>query len=233
MSKNFFETIIASGGFAGESFDMAQGPANTDVIDLLLTDAGAGPTGTATLQENAPVNLYSTGALGAAKNLDLSGIEQNGRFFFLSVRNSDLSTNNLTITATTDINGGGSSLVINTAVDYVFVHETGGNWRAYQQRLSTAATAAVFRATFAGADWSSGTANEITIIQTGAPAAGEIGPHALDIASSYDVTVFNDADDEQVDVGVVVNPSTGDVTLTKTGLGTNFAGRVLVLGTVA
>jgi hypothetical protein len=233
MAKNFFETIIASGGFAGESFDMAVGPANTDVIDLLLSAAGAGPTGVATLQENAPVNLYSTGALGAAKNLSLSGIEQNGRFFFLSVRNSDISTNNLTVTATTDINGGGTDLVISVAADYIFVHETGGSWRAYQQRLSTASAAAVFRATFAGTDWTNGTANEITIIQTGAPAAGEIGPHALDIASSYDVTVLNDTDDEVVDVGVSVNTGTGDITLSKTGLGPNFAGRVLILGTVA
>jgi hypothetical protein len=227
MAKNFFETIIASGGFAGETFDLAVGPANTDVIDVLLS-VGAGA-----LQENSPVNMCSTGALGAARSLDISGVEQDGRFFFLSVRNSDLATFNLTITATTDINGGGASLVLSTAADYIFVHETGGNWRAYQQRLSTAATAAVFRATFAAADWTGGTANEVTIIQTGAPGAGEIGPHALDIASSYDVTVFNDADDEMVDVGVVVNTSTGDITLTKAGLGPNFNGRVLVLGTVA
>jgi hypothetical protein len=225
MAKSFFETIIASGGFAGESFDVAAGPANTGVIDVLLS-AGAGA-----LTEDAPVSLVSTGALTAARVLTITAVEQAGRYFFLSVRNSDIATFSLTVTATTDINGGGASLVLNEARDYLFVHETGGTWRAYQQKLSQGADSQVFRATFAGAVWAAGTANQIEIIQTGAPGAGEIGPHGTAIASSYTVNVYRDSDDEQVDVGVIVDGGTGNITLTKSGLGADFAGRVMVVGT--
>jgi hypothetical protein len=226
MAKSFFETIIASGGFAGESFDLAAGPANTDVIDVLLS-AGDGA-----LQENAPLVMYSTGALGAARDLDITGLEgADGRVFYLSVRNSDIATFNLTITSSTDINGGGATLTVDTARDFIFFHETGGTWRAAHVKLSQASDAQIFRATFAGAIWGAGTANEVEIIQAGVAGAGEIGPHGLDIASSYLVQVFRDSDDELVDVGIVVNPGTGDITLKKAGLGAAFAGRVVILGT--
>lgn len=39
MPKEFFETIIASGGFAGQSYGINAGPLNTDVIDTLLSTA--------------------------------------------------------------------------------------------------------------------------------------------------------------------------------------------------
>lgn len=227
MAKSFFETIIASGGFAGENFDVAAGPANTAVIDTLLG------VGDGTLTEDAPVSMVSTGALNAPRTLDISGIENDGRFFFLSVRNSDITTNSLSVISTTDINGNGptAGLVINEARDYLFVHESGGTWRAYQQKLSQGEDSQVFRATFAGADWTAGVANQIVIVQTGAAGAGEIGPHGLGIAGSYTVAVFRDSDDELVDVGVVVDDITGNVTLTKTGLGANFNGRVIIIGT--
>lgn len=223
MSKAFYEAIICSGGFAGEVFDVAAGPANTDIISALLS-VGAG-----TLTANAPINLISTGALGAARTLTITSTEQDGRMFFLSARNSDITTNNLTVTATTSINGGGASLVISSARDYLFVHETGGTWRAYVQSLNAAAS--IFRATFAAAVWSAGTANRIVVIQTGAPAAGQIGPHALAIASSYLVQVYRDSDDTVVDTGIATDGVTGNVTLSKTGLGTAFAGRVVLAGT--
>jgi len=98
MAKSFYEAIIASGGFAGEVFDVAAGAANTDIIDVLLS-AGDGA-----LTQNAPINLISTGALGATRDLDITAAEDDGRVFFLSVRNSDITTNDLPITATTDIN---------------------------------------------------------------------------------------------------------------------------------
>jgi hypothetical protein len=225
MAKQFFETIIASGGFAGETFDVSSGPANIDVIDVLLS------VGNGALQENAPINLHSTGVLGSARTLDLAGIEQNGRVFTISVRNSDITANNLTVSSSTDINGLGATLVISTAADYIFVHETGGSWRSYQQRTSQASDALVFRTSFVGSDWTGGTANQINIVQTGAPGAGEIGPHGLTIASSYVVQVYNDTNDRMVGIGVEIDGVTGIVTLRKTGLAPNFAGRVIVLGT--
>jgi hypothetical protein len=85
-----------------------------------------------------------------------------------------------------------------------------------------------FRGTFTTAEWSSGISNQITILQTGAPAAGQIGPHGNPIAGSYNVAVFRDSDDQQVDVGVEVNPANGNITLTKTGMGADFDGRVMV-----
>jgi hypothetical protein len=128
MSKEFFESIIAHGGFAGQSYDANIGPFNAGVIDALLNAA----TPTATLQSDAPINIVSTGALGGAKSLDLSLIEDNGRLLYLSARNSDIAVNNLTLIPTTTINGAGT-LVIAASTDLILVHETGGVWRAYYQ----------------------------------------------------------------------------------------------------
>jgi len=229
MAKTFYEAIIGQGGFAGQVFDLTQGPAETDVLDVLLTASGG--TAASLLQIDAPVNLISSGALGGAREVDITGIEQEGRFFFLSVRNSDITTNSLTISATTDINGGGASLVVNSAQDYIFVHESGGTWRAYVQQLTIPTAACVHRSTFAAVDWDAGTNNnEIVIVQTGVPGAGEIGPHACAIASSYLVQVFRDSDNAQVGIPVEVNPVNGNVTLSKKGNGTDFAGRVILVG---
>lgn len=222
MAKSFYETIICSGGFAGEVFDVAAGAANTDIIDVLLS-VGAGA-----ITQNAPINMISTGALGAARALDITAAEDDGRVFFLSVRNSDIATFSLTVTPTTTINGS-ATLVVSAAADYLFVHETGGVWRAYVQNTSAASN--IFRGTFASALWAAGTANRINVVQTGAPGAGEIGPHGLAIASSYLVQVYRDSDDELVDTGIVVTPGSGDVELSKTGLGTAFDGRVIIAGT--
>jgi hypothetical protein len=228
MAKSFYETIIASGGFAGENFDVAAGPANTGVIDTLLS-AGDG-----TLTEDAPISVISTGLLNAARTLDLTSLEAaDGRILLLSVRNSDISgVNTLTLLATTSINGFGptTGFVIDEEKNYWLVHETGGIWRAYEQRLDFGAAAVIFRDTFAAADWTAGTNNQITILRTGAPAAGEIGPHNLMDADSYVIQVYRDSDDELVDTGVVVNSATGDITLTKTGLGADFDGRIIVVG---
>lgn len=221
--KTFYESIIAQGGFAGQVFDIAAGPANTDVIDTLLSVGDGAITG------NAPVNIISTGALGAARALDISGAEQNGRFFFLSVRNNDLASNNLTIAASTSINGS-ATLVLAAAADYVFVHESGGVWKAYYQRTSASTSNSVFRGTFLAAAWTAGVANEITIIESGVPGAGQIGPHGLGVASSFVIQVFRDSDDSLVDTGAIVDPATGNVTLTKSGLSTAFNGRVILIG---
>ena len=126
--KTFYEAILAHGGFAGEVFDIAAGPANVDVIDVLLS-AGDG-----TLTSNIPLNIISTGLLNFNRTLYLSGAEQNGRLFFISLRNTDLADDMLqiTIVATTDINGAGPTMIVNKKRDYIFVHETGGSWRVYR-----------------------------------------------------------------------------------------------------
>src|SRR5882672_4348123 len=121
--KTFYEAIIAQGGFAGQVFDVAQGPTNLDIISVLLSVGNGAITG------NAPINMISTGVLGAARSLNITATEQNGRMFFLSVRNTDVTTNNLTVVATTDINGFGPNFVISSQRDFLFVHETGGTWR--------------------------------------------------------------------------------------------------------
>lgn len=227
MAKSFYEAVIASGGFAGESFDIAAGPANTDVIDVLLNvNVGSNPS---VLTENCPVSLTTSGTLTADVEVDLSNVEQDGRFIFLSVRNSDIATNTITLTPTTSINGV-ASWTINSISDWMLVHESGGAWKIYRQKTSTAEDAYIFRGTFAAVDWSNGTNNRITIIRTGAPAAGQIGPHNLAQAGSYVIQVYRDSDDELVDVGVVVDDTTGNITLSKTSLGQNFAGRVIVIG---
>lgn len=228
--KHFYEAIIAEGGFAGQVFDVTVGaggsfPDNLDIINVLLENGNGVLTG------NAPVNIISTSLLNAPRTLNIAATEQNGRFFFLSVRNTDIATNNLTVVATTDINGGGTNFVIASARDFLFVHETGGTWRAYEQKENLSNFARVFRTTFLAATWSAGTANRITVVRTGAPGAGQVGPHGLALASSYVVQVYRDSDNQLVDTGVVVDGATGNITLSKTGLGQNFAGRLIVVGT--
>lgn len=127
--KSFYETIIAE-GFAGQVFDIAQGPTNTDIISTLLS------VGNGTISDNAPVNLISTGVLSAPRSFTVIPAEQNGRVFFLSVRNSDIATNPITVVASTDINSGGASFIISTQVTYLFIHESSGNWRAYVQNIT-------------------------------------------------------------------------------------------------
>lgn len=122
----FLTTIIASGGFAGETLDIAVGPLVTDAIDILLTSSS--PTGPAVLQENAPLVLLSTGSLSSPRGLDISGVENDGRFFFLSVQNDDLDVNSLTITSSSTLNNL-TELIITSPGDYVFTHNSGGVWR--------------------------------------------------------------------------------------------------------
>lgn len=125
MAKEFFETIIASGGFAGETFDVTSGPPNTGIIDNLLN------SGDGILTIDSPINIISTGILGANRDLHISELEQDGRMFFLSIRNSDIETNNISIISNASINNN-ISLVISEPIDYVFMHEFNGNWRAFE-----------------------------------------------------------------------------------------------------
>ena len=233
MAKSFFEAVLARGGFAGESFDIAAGPADAEIIDVLLSVGDGG------LTVDAPLMLTSTGALGAARELDISALEVDesgaalgGRFFFLSVQNSDITTNDITIQAGVGVNGSTTTnpFVISEASDWLFVHTSGGVWRAYRQSTTVAQAAMIFRADFAAADWAAGTTNRITIVQAGAPGAGEIGPHGMAIASSYAVQVYRDANDRLVNLGVEVDPVTGDIDLIKAPAAPAEDGRVIVIG---
>ena len=128
MRRESFTTIISNGGFAGQSFNINLGPAQSDVIDVLLSASGG--TNASMLQENAPVSLISTGSLNNPKEVDLSLVEDNGRLFFVSVQNDDLNTNSLTFISSTssgNINGE-SELVVTYPGDYVFAYTVNG-WR--------------------------------------------------------------------------------------------------------
>lgn len=125
MAHEFYTNIIANGGFSGQSFNINQGPAQTDVIDVILSASGGSVP--SVLQENAPISLISTGLLNTPKELDLSQVEANGRLFFLSVQNTDLDTNSLTLVSGSNLNGD-ASLIITDPDDYVLVYTVNG-WR--------------------------------------------------------------------------------------------------------
>jgi len=234
MAKMFYEHILAAGGFSGESFDIAAGPANTGLIDVLLS-AGDGA-----LTADVPHALVSTGALGGPRTLDLSGMEVEsvaegsqalrGRFFYLSVQNSDISgTNTITISGSTSINGS-ATLVIDQASDHLFHHISGGVWRVnVLPRPGTPGMANMERVTFLTTDWVS---NAIKIIQTGTPAAGEVGPHSLPAYDGYLIQILNTSvsPNEYVDVEIQ-QAANGDITLRKAPRAAAFNGTAMIAGT--
>jgi len=283
MAYQIYEHVASAAGFSGESFDIAAGPANTDLINVLLgagplaasalvagttyritslgdtdftligaasntvgvqfTATGAG-TGTGTAAEDsvltsdAPLVLLSTGPLTSPTYLDISALEAepvgdggqalNGRFFFLSVQNTD-AVNKLTVIASGTINGN-SELVANTPGDYLFWHISGGDWIANILPKVSEGTATFKRVNFADSDW---TNNEITIIQSGAPGAGEVGPHNLTAYPSYVVQIVNTdlTPDEIVTVETSFSAS-GDITLKKAGKAPAFSGTAVIVGSL-
>jgi len=232
MSKLHYANVFASGGFAGESFDIAAGPANTGLIDVLLS-AGDGA-----LTDEAPHVLASTGALGAPRALDISGMETEsaggaqalrGRFFYLTVQNSDIdSTNTLTLSSSATINGA-ASFVIDTTGDYLFHHIASGVWRANYLPDGYPSSAELQRIPFATTDWVS---DAITVIASGSPGAGQVGPHDFAPYNSYIVQVLNTdlTPDEMVDVETQFAGS-GNVTIRKAARQAAFNGIVVIVGT--
>ena len=232
MAKLMYEHVFAAGGFSGESFDIAQGPANTGVINVLLS-AGDGA-----LTDQAPHVLVSTGALTAPRALDISGMETEsanggsqalkGRFFYLSVLNTNIVTNNITITSSGTINGE-ASLVIDFEGDYLFHHVAGGVWRVNVLPRTVPDTASLIRLVIASGDW---TNNSVKVLATGTPGVGEIGPHGLAAYNSYLVQVINtdQTPDEMVDVELQFAAS-GDITLRKAPKAPAFNGVVVISGT--
>jgi hypothetical protein len=243
MAQINYAHVYAGAGFSGEQFNIAAGPADTSIIDVLLS------VGDGALTEDAPHVLVSTGALGGARALDISAMEVesaakggqalNGRIFYLSVQNSDISgTNTLTISGTTSINGS-ATLVISNTGDYLFHHVSGGVWRVNVLPTPAEKLATMARVSFAASDWDAGASkNTIKVLQTGTPAAGEVGPHLVTPYGSYVVQVINtDLTPEWqhrlvlVDVEIQFAPN-GDITLRKSPKAADFAGVVLIVGTL-
>lgn len=233
MATNLYAHVFGSAGFSGESFDIAQGPANTGVIDVLLS------AGNGALTEDAPHALVSTGALGAARSLDLSGMEVesianggqdlNGRFFYLSIQNSDISSNSITVSGSTSVNSS-PTFVISTQGDYLFHHISGGVWRCNILATPGEGTASFKRLTFASGDW---TNNKITVKQALPIGAGEIGPHNLTPYDGYIISILNTSltPNEYVDVEIH-QALNGDVTLVKAAKAPAFNGAVMLSGSL-
>jgi hypothetical protein len=244
MAKLNYEHVYAGAGFSGETFDVCQGPADTGIIDVLLS------AGNGALTEDAPHVLISTGAVGAAADLDLKKMEfesagkggaaLNGRFFFLSVQNSDIDTNPITIKTSTvggTINGtaGATGITIDTTGDYLFHHQSAGKWRMNVLPTPAEALATIARVDFINTDWDAGaTKNQIVIKQTGGGGGGEAAlPHGLTIASSYVVQILNTTQSpaEQVDVEIAF-AANGDITLKKAPKGGDFSGTAIIVGSL-
>lgn len=218
---------------------VCDGTADTGIISNLLS------AGNGVLTADAPLVLYSTGALNAARTLDIGGLEDEtvlqgaehlpGRWFYLSVQNTDISAaNKITVSTSTGggtINGFASIDIVNTG-DYLFFHETGGLWRVNALPRPEEPVATLKRVPFTAADWSAGTVNRIVIPQTGALSAGEVGPHYLTKAGTYIVQVVNTdlTPDEIVNVEVQFDPSTGDITLVKAQGAKPFNGVATIVG---
>jgi hypothetical protein len=238
MAKFNYEHVAAGAGFSGEQFEIcAAGAEDTGILDVQLS-AGSGA-----LTDDAPHVLVSTGAVGAAAGLDISGMELEsadkggqalpGRFFFLSIQNTDIATNNITVTSSATINGS-ASLVIKSTGDYLFHHVASGVWRANQLPRPEEPLATLARIPFASTKWDAGAVkNTIVVKASGAIALNQIGPHNLQPYSSYVVQVINtDATpDEMVDVEVQFDAS-GDITLKKASKGADFAGVVVIVGSL-
>jgi len=236
MAVMNYSTIFASAGFAGESFDICQGPANTGVIDVLLS------VGNGQLQEGTPHVLISTGALGAARILTLDAMEVetianggqalNGRFFYLSVQNSDITSNSLTVSGSTSINGQ-PTFVIDNAGDFIFHFVSAGVWRVNSLPTPGQEAAVFRRIPFFTTDWVN---NQITCIAAGptpTPGTGEVGPHNMTIHDGYLVQILNQSltPHEYVDVEIhqAVN---GDITIVKAPLAPAFDGTFLLSGSL-
>lgn len=227
MSRSFLETIFLGGGIAGAVFDIAAGPANTAIINTLLS-AGDGD-----LTADTPLFLRSTGALGAPRALTLDDAEDDGpRIIFIDFFNTDIAVNNILVSGSVSINGA-AVITVSEVSQWILFHVGGGIWYALRQwPQNTVEGAAIRRLTFASALWAAGTVNQITITQSAAPGAGEIGPHGLDLSDTYVVQVYDTdgAVSELVGVDTEVDPATGNITLFIAGPGQAFGGTVVIIG---
>ena len=125
-----------------------------------------------------------------------------GRFFYLSIQNSNISSvNSITVNSSATINGI-ATLVITGPGDYLFHHVSSGVWRVNELPRPEEPLATIKRIPFASTVWDAGaTKNQIKILQTGSPSSGEIGPHELVVAGSGIIVVSGDV---RVVVGLVI-----------------------------
>lgn len=240
MAKMNYEHIFSSAGFSGQSFNIAQGPANTGVIDVLLS------VGNGKLTDEAPHALYSTGSLGGSRVLDITGMESEavakggvalpGRFFYLSVQNTDvvmsggLPTNTITVSGSVSINGS-LTFVISSTGDYMFHHLGGGVWRANILPLPGESSAVFKRIYFTQADWTNDT---ITCLGQGPVVnPGEVGPHNITPYDGFLVQILNTSvtPNEYVDVEIH-QQANGDITILKAALAPAFDGTFLISGSL-
>lgn len=204
--------------------------------------AGTGTTeGACKVTEDLPLSIKSTGALGAPAIIDLSGAEAEiagnggvalkGRMHYLSVRNTDILSNFITLVASSTINGSATPYTIKTEGDYILMHEESGAWRLNVLPRPAENLAVMARVDFVSADWSA--ANKIKCIQTGVPGLNEIGPHDITVNASYIVQIVNTdlAPDEQVGLQVQF-AANGDITIGKAAKAPAFAGTLLIVGTI-
>jgi hypothetical protein len=233
------ETITPATPAGVITFLKGNGLGADDKIQDVLLNVGDGA-----LMEDAPLVMTSTGALVAARELILDAMEVeaadkggqplNGRFFFLSVQNTDILTNHLTVTGSTSVNGVAGGIVISSIGDYLFQHVQGGIWRANILPSPADAMSTIARVPFLSADWDAGAAkNTIVIKQTGSLSAGQVGPHALTAYGSYVVQVLNTdlTPDELVDVEIQF-AANGDITLKKAAKAPDFNGVAVIIGSL-
>jgi hypothetical protein len=216
---------------------VCDGSADTAIIDVLLK------AGNGVLTCDAPFVLTSTGALTSSRTLSIAGLEVEsaqqgsekmpGRFFYLSVQNSDISPSvKITVSASASINGAGTFEIAH-AGDYMFYHVSEGVWRCNIMPRPGESHATIARVPFTSAMWSAGTVNQIVIIPTGVLAAGQAGPHALKVYGSYVVTVINTdlTPDEVVDVETQFD-GVGNITLVKAQKAKPFNGVAVIIGSL-
>lgn len=233
-------TVLEATSTQAAQTPVCDGSADTKLITNLLK------SGNGALETDAPLVLYSTGAITSSRTLDLKNLEHenaaqggeelNGRFFFLSVQNSDIGpTKTITVSTTTGggtINGA-ANLVIKREADYVFYYETGGKWRVDALTRPNEPHATMAMVPFVAADWNAGTVNQITVIRTGSPTGGQVGPHNLLTQSHYVVQVCDETltTPELVDVETQFDVS-GNITLIKAHKAKPFSGTVLIVGSL-
>jgi hypothetical protein len=229
-----YEAVTASAGVTATFSSNV----DTAIQDVLLS------AGNGALTQDTPMVLISTGALGAARELILDAMEVetsdrgsqalNGRFFTLSVQNSDISTNNLTVTGSASVNGNAGGLVIGSAGDYLFQHVSDGVWRANVLPNPAESHATISRVSFNAIDWDAGSdKNTIVIPASGSLGVGEAGPHGLSVFASYVVQVVNKdlTPDELVDVEIQFNAN-GSITLKKAAKAPDFNGVAIIISSL-
>lgn len=239
------ENLVAEAGVT-VTFD---GSNMYGIQDVLLKD-NVTPLLYSFLTEDAPHLIVSTGVLGGDKLLDISKLEVEtvarggkaleGRFFHMSIQNSDVDNTGtgktITVKGSSTINGA-ATFVINTPNDYWFEHDQNGNWIVTIMPTPGDKVSANKRVHFTAMKWGQHPTNKNTIrvTQNTVPGVGEVGPHNLANYPCYLVQVWNEdysTFTELEDVEPQVDKTTGDIILKKAQGAQPFNGWVIIGGTL-